>query len=79
MNLHVADKSIGASDVLQARKPNLRHYSTQFSARGGNTVCSRTVPSWKSLTRDNECCCIRPEVLEEIRQAIQKRERIFGG
>jgi len=62
------------ADVLQACKTDLRDDGTELAACRGYTVCRGPVTGRKDLTRNNECGDVRPEILEEVGQAVKEDE-----
>lgn len=64
------------ADVLQARKTDLSNDGTKLAACRGYTVCGGPVTSREGLSRNNERGSVRPEILEEVGQAVKEDERL---
>jgi hypothetical protein len=62
------------ANVLQACKTDLRDDGTELAACRGYTVCRGPVTGREDLTRNNECSDVRPEILEEVGQAVKEDE-----
>lgn len=65
------DEVVCSTDVSQAGKTNLRNDRPKLTASRRDTVCCGTVTGGEGLSRNNECGNIRPEVLEEVGQAVE--------
>lgn len=61
-------------DILQPREPDLRKDSTELARRCADTMRSRPVTRGEGLAGDDEGCGVRPEVLEEVREAVEEGE-----
>jgi len=66
------DKLVCTADVLQAGKADLRDDGPKLAACRGDTVCRGPVTRGEDLSRNNERGNVRPEVLEEVGQAVQE-------
>ena len=75
-NVHVLNKLICTADVLHAGKANLRDDGPKLAACRGDTMCRGPVTGGEDLSRNNERGNVRPEVLEEIGQAVQEDKPI---
>ena len=73
------DKFVLPADVFHAGKPDLRNDGTELAARRGYTVCRGPVTGREGLSGDDECSSVRPEVLEEVGQAVQEDEPLRVG
>ena len=71
------NETIGASDVFQTSKPDLRNNCTKFPACSGNTMGGGAISGREYLSGDNERSHIRAEVLEEVGQTIEEDECLF--
>ena len=73
------DKFVLPANVFHAGKTDLRNDGTELAARRGYTVCRGPVTGREGLSRDDECSSVRPEVLEEVGQAIEEDEPLRVG
>jgi len=73
------DKFVLPADVSHAGKPDLRNDGTELATRRGYTVCRGPVTGREDLSRDDECSSVRPEVLEEVGQAVEEDEPLRVG
>ena len=64
------------ADVFQTCEADLRDDGTELTAGGGYTVCRGPVTGREGLSRNNECGSVRPEILEEVGQAVKEDERL---
>lgn len=69
--------------ILELDKANLSDDSTQFTRGCRDAVSSRPVASGEGSAWHNKGGCIRPKVLKEVDEAVEKDEsfgdsRIFG-
>ena len=65
---------VRASDVDELPEADLRDDRAELAARGRDTVGGAPVTRRESLAGDDERRRVRPEVLEEIRQANQEEK-----
>lgn len=72
----MVNKRIWTADVLHASKANLRDDGPKLAACRGDTVCCGPVTGGEDLSRNDERRNIRPEVLEEVGQAVEGDETI---
>jgi len=68
----VLDKFVGTADISHTGKANLRDDSSKLAAGRRDTMRCGTVTGGEDLSRNNERGSIRPEVLEEIGQAVEE-------
>jgi len=73
------DKFVLPADVSHAGKTDLRNDGTELATRRRYTVCRGPVTGREGLSRDNECSSVRPEVLEEVGQAVEEDEPLRVG
>lgn len=76
------DEMVCSTDVSQAGKTNLRNDCSQLAASRTDTVCRGTVTRGEGFSRNNECSNIRPEVLEEVGEAVEDHKpmgMVVGG
>ena len=73
------DEFVCSMNVSQAGKANLRNDRSELAASGTDTVCRGTITGWEGLSRNNERGSIRPEVLEEVGQAVEEHEPLGIG
>lgn len=78
-NIHMLDKFVLPADVFHAGKTDLRDNGTELATRRGYAVCRGPVTRREDLSRDDECSGVRPEVLEEVGQAVQEDEPLGIG
>lgn len=76
---NVLDEFVCTTDITELSETDLSNDSSKFAGSSRDTVCSRTVPSWESLTRYNESGGVGAEVLEEVGQAVEEDEGLGGG
>ena len=76
-NVHVLDKFVCTANVLHAGKANLRNDSSKLAACSRDTMCCGPVTGGENLSRNNERGSVRPEVLEEVGQAVEE-DKILG-
>ena len=72
------DKLVLPSDILQARKADLRDDGAELATRGRNSVCRRAVPRGEHLSGNDERGRVGAEVLEEVGEAVEEDERLRG-
>ena len=68
------DKFVLPTNVFHAGKTDLRDDGTELATRRGYPMCRGPVTRREGLSRDDECGGVRPEVLEEVGQAIKEDE-----
>ena len=68
----MADEFVCSTNVFQAGEANLRNDRSELAASRTDTMCRGTVTGGEGLSRNNERGNIRPEVLEEIGQAVEE-------
>lgn len=78
-NVHMVDEFVCSADVSQAGKANLRNDCPELAAGRTDTMCRGTVTGGEGLSRNNECSGIRPEVLEEVGQAVEEHKPLGIG
>lgn len=74
INVHMLDELVCTADVFHAGKTNLRDDGSELAACRGDTVCRGPVTGGEGLSRNNERGGVRPEVLEEVGQAVEEDE-----
>ena len=67
-----------AANIPQPLETNLRNDSAKLATRRRNTVSSRPITCRKCFTGNDERRRVRPEVLEEVREAVQEHERALA-
>ena len=72
------DKLVRAANVDELAEADLRDDGAELAARGGDTVRGGPVARRERLPRDDERRRVRPEVLEEVREAVEEDERLLG-
>ena len=72
------DELVRASDVDELPEADLRDDRAELAARGRDTVRGRAVARRERLTGDDERRSVGPEVLEEVREAVEEDERLLG-
>lgn len=72
------DEVVRTTNILQAGKADLRNDGTKLSGGGRNTVARGAITSREDFSGNDEGRCIGPEILEEIRQAVQEDEGLLG-
>lgn len=72
----MVEEFVRATNVLQAGKADLRDDGTELATRCRDTVCRGPVTSREDFSRNNECSNIRPEILEEVRNAVKGDEPV---
>ena len=72
----MVDELASAANVDQLAEADLRDDSAQLTRGSRDTVRGRAVASGERLTRDDEGRGVRPEVLEEVREAVEEDERV---
>ena len=75
---HVFNKLVLPSDILQARKADLRDDGAELATRGRNAVCRRAVPRGEHLSGNDKRGRVGTEVLEEVGEAVEEDERLRG-
>jgi hypothetical protein len=75
----MADEFVCSADVSQAGKANLRNDCSELATSRTHTMCCGTVTGGEGLSRNNECGGIRPEVLEEVGQAVEEHKPLGIG
>ena len=78
----VLDELVRATDVDELAEPDLGNDGAELAARSRDTVRGGPVARRERLPRDDERRRVRPEVLEEVREAVEEGERVrarFGG
>ena len=65
-----------AANILQPLETNLRNNSTKLATRRRDTVSSRPITCWEGFTGNDERRRVRPEVLEEVREAVEEDKRV---
>ena len=81
-NLQMAEErptSLPPSDIDHLGEPHLGDDRAQLSGRRRDTVRGRAVTRRERLTRDHEGRRVRPEVLEEVCEAVEEHERLRTG
>lgn len=73
-HVHMLNKFVCAANVLHAGKANLRDDGSKLAACSRDTVCCGPVTGGENLSRNNERGNVRPEVLEEVGQAVEEDE-----
>jgi hypothetical protein len=73
-NVHMIDEFVGSADVSHAGKANLRNDRSELAASRTHTMCRGTVTGGEGLSRNDERRGIRPEVLEEVGQAVEEHK-----
>ena len=73
-NAHVVEEPVRASNVLEPLESKLRNDGPKLPTRGRDPMCGRPVPGGERFAGYDKRCRIRPEVLEEVRKAIQDHE-----
>jgi len=68
------NKFVLPADIPHAGKADLRDDGTELAARRGYAVCRGPVTGRECLSRDDERSSVRPEVLEEVGQAVEEDE-----
>jgi len=68
------DELVWTADVFHAGKANLCDDGSKLAACRGDTVCCGPVAGGEDLSRNNERGSVRPEVLEEVGQAVEEDE-----
>lgn len=66
------------ANVFHPGKTDLRDDGTELAACRGYTVCRGPVTGREGLSRNNERGGIRPEILEEVGQAVKEDEPLAG-
>ena len=74
----MVDELASAANVDQLAEADLRDDSAQLTRGSRDTVRGRAVASGERLTRDDEGRGVRPEVLEEVREAVEEDERLLA-
>ena len=69
-------KLVRPSYVLQPLEGDLREDGAELAARGGDAVRGRAVACREYLAGDDERRRVRPEVLEEVCEAVQEHEDV---
>jgi len=72
------DEFIRSSDVLELCKADLGNDGAELTTRRRNTVRSGPIPGGEGFTRDDEGSGVRPEVLEEVGEAVEHDETILA-
>ena len=75
----VLDELVRAADVNELAEPDLRDDSAELAARSRDTVRGGPVARRERLPRYDEGGRVRAEVLEEVREAVEERERLGAG
>ena len=73
------DESVCSTNVPHAGKANLRNDRSELAASRTDTMCRGTVTGGEGLSRNNERGSIRPEVLEEVGQAVEEHKPLRIG
>lgn len=77
--VHVRHEFICTADIDELGESDLRHDCTELAAGSRNTVGGGTVASGKYFAGDDERRGVGPEILKEVREAVQENERISPG
>ena len=72
----MVDERVLAANVDELAEADLRDDSAEFAARGRDTVCGRAIACRERLPRDDKRGRIGPEILEEVREAVEEHERL---
>jgi hypothetical protein len=75
----MTDELVCSTNVFQASKANLRNDRSELAASRTDTMCRGTVTGGEGLSRNNERGNIRPEVLEEVGQAVEEHKPLGIG
>ena len=67
-----------AADVDHLAEADLRDDRAELAARGRDTVRGGAVARRERLAGYDEGGRVRPEVLEEVREAVEEDERLLG-
>ena len=70
----MVEELVRSPDIFEPLEGELRDNSTELPTSCGDPVCCRAVSRGERLTRDDERCRVRAEVLEEVRHAVQHDE-----
>jgi len=74
----VIQPSVGTTSVSQGSDEGLSNDSTDFTRSSAHTMGGRTISGREYFTRNNECCGVWTEILEEIAETV-KSEQSPGG
>ena len=74
----VLDERVRAANVDELAEADLSDDSAELAARGRDTVRGGAVARRERLTGDDERRRVGPEVLEEVREAVEEDERLLG-
>lgn len=78
-NVHVLDKLILASDILQTCESDLSDNGAQFTGCSRDTVSSGPVSRWEDFSGDNKGGRVGTEILEEVGETVEENERSCCG
>jgi len=73
------DEFVCPADVSQAGKANLRNDRSELAASRTDTVCSGTITGGEGLSGNDKRGSVRPEVLEEVGQAVEEHKPLGIG
>jgi len=73
------DEFVCSTDVSQAGKADLGNDCSELAASRTDTMCCGTVTGGENLSGNNERGSIRPEVLEEVGQAVEEHKPLGIG
>ena len=72
------DELVRAANVDELAEADLRDDGAELAARGRDTVRGGAVAGRERLARDDEGRRVGPEVLEEVREAVEEDECLLA-
>lgn len=75
-NIHVVDKLVGSTDILELHKADLGDNSTKLTTGSRDTVSSRSITSREDFSWDDEGGGVGTKVLEEVGEAVKDDESL---